>query len=94
MARKDRKDRKDRKSVEDYEKDGDDDGWAIELWINSTKAGKVLAVSKPATPKQKKAGKSGDLVGFVSVKGIERVLDDEINGIPVKSPPEDDDDDE
>lgn len=66
------------KKVEEYK-----DDWEIVGWLSSTKNGKVYTVSEPQTAK----GDSGDLIGFVRAESLERLVDGEINGVPIKRPP-------
>lgn len=91
MAKNDKKSgRSSRRGQKTIDDNGDDKGdeWKVIGWLNPTKKGKVITLTTPKT----EDGEGGDLMGFIRVDSLERMLDDDIGGTPVKMPPKDDDD--
>lgn len=57
-----------------------EDDWEIKGWINSTERGKVFTISDV----------DGNLIGYARASTMERLIDGEIKGCPIKTPIEDD----
>lgn len=57
------------------------DDWSLEGWLNISKSGKMVKVSRVN-------GEESEFIGLVSVRQIERLLAQEITGVPIKLPPE------
>lgn len=54
--------------------------WKVNGWISVSKDGKTGYVRKGE-------GEDGKLIGFYSLKLLERFINDKIRGVPIKIPP-------
>lgn len=57
------------------------DDWELKGWLNRSKSGKMIKISLLN-------GEDSIFLGLVSVKQVERLLADEVKGVAIKTPPE------
>lgn len=68
------------------------DDWTVVGWVSMTKKGNIITVKSVDDPDDPDS--ESTLLGFVQPKTLAKMLDGDINGTPIKLPPDFDPDDE